>query len=142
MRFGIIEPELTLPVSCVRVSREPEHDRVWRTMRFDGAGAWNGLQITEHVYTSEHAGEIRFVGVDGDGNEDAHEVLQTLRTSPLRIEVLQRNRLTFERSQSLSPNIHMRERESTMHAIELLVEVAQEIEQADDEDDFASGAWS
>ncbi len=144
MKYGIVEPELFLPVSRVRVSREPEHDRVWRTMRYDGSGALHGEQLFEHVYACDDEGEIRFVALDGDGNEHLHEIVQSLLTSPLRIQYTQRNRLTLERLQSLTSNVYLNahERDSTGRAIELIVEMAQDIEEADDDDDFASGAWS
>ena len=144
MCVAIVNPQLFLPVSRVKLSRQQQP--TLRTMTFDGTGPMHGEAITEHIYLSSGAGEIMFVPLDGEDSRNEHlfEVVHALRTDPLRLEYFQRNRHTKERSEALLSNIYLNahERESSVRAIEATFELAREIEaEAAEEDDWASGAW-
>lgn len=119
MMNAIDMPERFLPVTSVSVRAAIGHaaseGALWRRMVLDGA------PVTEHVYASPTAGEIRFVPVDGE-QEGALEVINSLHRSPLRIEHYQRDRTTLQRVHWSAP------RPRTIAAIEATVQLAKAAE--------------
>ena len=119
MMNAIDMPERFLPVTNVSVRAAIGHaasdGALWRRLIIDGS------PVTEHIYTSPAAGEIRFVPVDGE-QEGALEVVNELHRSPLRIEHYQRDRMTLQRVHWSAP------RSRIIAAIETTVELAKAAE--------------